>query len=195
MDFVAAEAYLRKLLKLSPAHNAGTLQLARLLSEVHFSRANVAVTPELEATMDEICDLFEKSIAATKDVSCYSHIIYYWHFVHTYLRFLNIQPTYVLAEYLKLVERSATNKRKVSPSSLFRFGNVSPLMRHSCSTAEDDRQHGRRRGHASEGRESSSRHSGGDPHGGRQRSEVDSRKSEKQHNEIATVLLSVLLKK
>lgn len=69
MDFVGAEAYLRKLLKLSPAHNAGTLQLARLLSEVHFSRANVAMTPELEATMDEICTLFEKSIAATKDVS------------------------------------------------------------------------------------------------------------------------------
>lgn len=69
MDYSAAEAHLRKLLKQSPSHNAGTLQLARLLSEVHFSRSNLTMTPELEATMDEICALFEKSIAATKDVS------------------------------------------------------------------------------------------------------------------------------
>lgn len=68
MDFVGAEAYLRRLLRLSPAHNAGTLQLARLLSEIHFSRANITATPELEAVMDEISELFEKSIAVTKDV-------------------------------------------------------------------------------------------------------------------------------
>lgn len=114
MDFVAAEAYLRKLLKLSPAHNAGTLQLARLLSEVHFSRANATATPELEAAMDEICDLFEKSIAATKDVSpIIFNVISSLHHVHP-LVLAFLQPTYVLAEYLKLVERSATNKRKVS---------------------------------------------------------------------------------
>lgn len=94
MDYAAAEKHLRNLLALSPSHNAGTLQLARLLSEVHFSRANIAVTPEMEEVMDQICTLFEKSIAATKDVrknnkklsdvtktiSCFINAVIFWVF-------------------------------------------------------------------------------------------------------------------
>lgn len=68
LDYSGAEAYLRKLLKLSPTHNAGTLQLARLLADVHFCRANAVSTPETEAVMDEICSLYEKCIAGNKEV-------------------------------------------------------------------------------------------------------------------------------
>jgi hypothetical protein len=69
MDYTGAEAMLRKLLKLTPAHSAGTLQLARLLAEVHFSRAaGPPGTPQLDAVMEEVCGLYEKSIASNKEV-------------------------------------------------------------------------------------------------------------------------------
>jgi hypothetical protein len=69
MDYSGAEAMLRKLLKLAPSHSAGTLQLARLLAEVHFGRATGSPgTPQLEAVMDEVCGLYEKSIASNKEV-------------------------------------------------------------------------------------------------------------------------------
>jgi hypothetical protein len=68
MDYAVAEAYLRKLLKLVPAHSAGALQLARVLADVHFARANAVATPESEAVMEEICALYERSIATNKEV-------------------------------------------------------------------------------------------------------------------------------
>ena len=68
MDYTGAEAYLRKLLKQSPSHNAGTLQLARLLADVHCSRASAVASTETEAVMDEICSLYEKCIAGNKEV-------------------------------------------------------------------------------------------------------------------------------
>ena len=69
MDYVAAEKLLRSLLKQSPAHSAGMLQLARLLADVHFARSTVVNTPEVEAVMNEICGLYERSIAITKEVN------------------------------------------------------------------------------------------------------------------------------
>lgn len=42
--------------------------MARVLVDVHFSRASVADTPEKETILDEICALYEKSIATNKEV-------------------------------------------------------------------------------------------------------------------------------
>lgn len=69
LDYTAAEVMLRKLLKQVPNHSAGTLQLARLLADVHFGRATSTTNPESEPVMDEICMLYEKSIASNKEVA------------------------------------------------------------------------------------------------------------------------------
>lgn len=132
MDFVAAEAYLRKLLKLSPVHNAGTLQLARLLSEVHFSRANVTVTPELEATMDEICTLFEKSIAATKDVSSIFCRVYFLCFL-TALTFE--YPANVCARGVSQTGREVGDQQAKGKSTFFVHQCVLIVTRFSLNTA------------------------------------------------------------
>lgn len=58
----------RNLLKLHPSHAAGTLQLARLLVDVHFSRTGVVETEESEKIMSEICSLYERSVASNKEV-------------------------------------------------------------------------------------------------------------------------------
>jgi hypothetical protein len=111
------------------------LQLARVLNDIHFARSNVLLTAELEAVMDEICQYYEKSIAAAKEVSqrslldlrrcffVYSHLfIVYLLFVRSVLLLLfwgviwpNVptQSAYVVAEYLHAVERNGSNKRKV----------------------------------------------------------------------------------
>lgn len=76
LDYAGAEAHLRKLLKLSPNHNAGMLQLARLLPDVHFARINAVASMEAEAVMDEICSLYERCIAGNKEVQN-THILDY----------------------------------------------------------------------------------------------------------------------
>ena len=71
-----AESMFRKLLKLYPAHAAGTLQLARLLVDLHFARAGVVETEESEKIVSEICSLYERSVASNKEVRrCFLFIV------------------------------------------------------------------------------------------------------------------------
>ena len=79
MDYTNAEALLRRLLKLSPAHTAGILQLARLLADVHFSRAKITETADNEKILDEICSLYERSVAANKEVLL---LLYYYFWLY-----------------------------------------------------------------------------------------------------------------
>ena len=67
----SSEKLLRKLLKLSPLHIAGILQLARVLSELHCQRINsveLTTSTQIEVIIEEISSLYESYIDGANDV-------------------------------------------------------------------------------------------------------------------------------
>ena len=120
-DYKRSESTLRKLLQLSPGHIAGTLQLARLLSDVYLDRSKQkAVTTtatQYEAITLEVCFLYEKYMELTEDVSIMCGLLIImkvdidlWLIYHI----TSFQPSTVVAEYINLIERLATKQQKVA---------------------------------------------------------------------------------
>lgn len=68
---MGATLNLRKLLKVSPKHPPGLIQLARVLVEQHkTAQADAAAAPLLE----EAFEVYEKAISLQKDVSSISNM-------------------------------------------------------------------------------------------------------------------------
>ena len=71
-DLKRSEATLRRLLQLSPGHMTGTLQLARLLTDVYLVRSKQkaeTTATQYEAITLEVCFLYERYMELIGDVS------------------------------------------------------------------------------------------------------------------------------
>jgi len=75
-DLKRSEATLRRLLQLSPGHITGTLQLARLLTDVYLVRSKQkaeTTATQYEAITLEVCFLYERYMELIGDVSDTPH--------------------------------------------------------------------------------------------------------------------------